>query len=687
MMKTRMQIFSFALGAIAAVAGASDSLFVVPSVLEDNVTFWKKIYSELSVNEGYLHDAQYPLLIYEKIEVPSDDEALEKERKRIEQALKMIEETPESTWTSTGHRYRSLFEEFGDSSAIHDASSRIRFQQGQKERFIQGLKRSGLYLDTITAIFRSHGIPEYIALLPHVESSFDPHASSKAGAAGLWQFMRSTARTYRMQVTYTVDERRDPVRSTVAAAKYLSRAYKELGSWPLAITAYNHGIQGMKRAIRKTGSKDLAVIIAKYSSPSFRFASSNFYSCFLAAIELSEKHERYFPGVTLLEPVTCRDMQLPKYIRPSVICSYLGIGPTRLAKANPALRPAVFTHDKQLPKGMILHLPMDLSLGRVKTALSEIPDSLQSDLPERPKLYKVRKGDNVSRIAAAFGLSIHDIVLENDLTRSGRIRAGQLLRIPSPSKVRATEKMEMFDTMRTARVALKDTISLAAGTSATEQTGGHGQSEGPDTSPRENAGSLLRNAPTGGVSDAVRDSLIDMASAPAIDGNNESAVLNAKNASRSFDASLYTLDVISASDGATAEITVAVDETMSHYCDWLVTTGKSIRDLNNLRKGAPLRIGQQLRIPLKQRGMLDHFTTARLEYHMAQEEDFYERFMIAAVKPKVVAAGDNLWSLCHEKENEVTPWLLKKYNNKTDFSALLPGDTIWIPIINEKESR
>jgi membrane-bound lytic murein transglycosylase D len=659
MMTKRIRIVCLVLGATAMVAGATDSLFVVPSILKDNVAFWKKIYSELPVDEGYMHDAQYPLVIYEKLKVPSDDEMLEKERERIEQVLVMIEETPESTWTKTGRRYQSLLRKFGDSTAIHDASSRIRFQQGQKERFIQGLERSGLYLDTIRAIFRAHGVPERIGLLPHVESSFDPYAYSKVGAAGLWQFMRSTARSYRMQVNYTVDERRDPVRSTVAAAAYLSRAYKVLGSWPLAITAYNHGIQGMKRAVKKTGSKDLAVIIEKYSSRSFKFASSNFYSCFLAAIELSENHKRHFPGVTLLKPVACTDMKLPKYIRPSVICSYLGIGPTQLARANPALRSAVFTHDKQLPKGMMLKIPGNISPDRVKKAFARIPDSLQSNVPERPKLYKVRKGDNVSRIAAAFGLSVHDIVLENNLTRSGRIRAGQLLRIPSLSKGRATKKAETVDTMQTARITQRDTTIPA----------------------------VLKNAPVGGISDSVRDSLMEMASAPAIDENNESTGSNDEKASGSFDASVYALGVISTPDGFIAEITVAVDETMTHYCDWLITTGKSIRDLNNLKKGVFLRTGQKLRIPLKGKGMLDRFSSARLEYHMAQEEDFYERFKTVAVKPRLVVAGDNLWNLCHEKENEIPSWLLKKYNKKTDFSALLPGDTIWVPIVSEKESK
>jgi membrane-bound lytic murein transglycosylase D len=303
----------------------NDSLFTVPAILDKNVLFWKKVYSELPVASGYLHDAEYPMVIFKTISSQLKDAALEKERDEIKKSLVAIVEQPESTWTTAEHRYYNLYLEFADSSATAGASERVRFQRGQKERFMEGLERSGLFLDTIRAIFRAKGIPERIAYLPHVESSFDPTACSKVGAAGLWQFMQSSARHFGMKVTYTVDERRNPVYSTQAAAKYLSGAYRELGSWPLAITSYNHGIGGMKRAVRMTGSRDIGVIIATYSSRSFRFASSNFYSCFLAASDLAEHREQYFPGLTLRKPVSYNDIKLNYYITPSDLCSSLDI--------------------------------------------------------------------------------------------------------------------------------------------------------------------------------------------------------------------------------------------------------------------------------------------------------------------------------------------------------------------------
>ena len=124
--------------------------------------------------------------------------------------------------------------------------------------------------------------------MPHVESSFDPYAYSKVGAAGLWQFMRSTGRRF-LRIDAAVDERLDPYRATEAAAQLLSYNYRLLGSWPLAITAYNHGAEGMRRAREQLGTDDIVRIVRDYHSPTFGFASRNFYVSFLAALTVSRR--------------------------------------------------------------------------------------------------------------------------------------------------------------------------------------------------------------------------------------------------------------------------------------------------------------------------------------------------------------------------------------------------------------
>jgi hypothetical protein len=137
----------------------------------------------------------------------------------------------------------------------------------------------------ILPILRRHNVPEELAALPLVESSFNPHARSKAGAVGLWQFIRATGKNY-LSITRRRDDRRDPIRATEAAARLLKHNYEALGSWPLAIMAYNHGKEGIQAARTAVGSSAAEVIIAQYEGPRFGFASRNFYPEFLAALEL-----------------------------------------------------------------------------------------------------------------------------------------------------------------------------------------------------------------------------------------------------------------------------------------------------------------------------------------------------------------------------------------------------------------
>ena len=156
--------------------------------------------------------------------------------------------------------------------------------------------RSGAWREHIAATFTKMGLPRELAALPHVESSFNTYAYSKVGAAGMWQFMRGTGRRF-LRIDAAVDERLDPYRSTEAAASFLEQNYIVLGSWPLALTAYNHGPGGMKRAQEQLGTSDIVTIVRKYNSRSFGFASRNFYVAFLAALEIDSDPDKFFGSI------------------------------------------------------------------------------------------------------------------------------------------------------------------------------------------------------------------------------------------------------------------------------------------------------------------------------------------------------------------------------------------------------
>src|SRR5690606_17165036 len=122
---------------------------------------------------------------------------------------------------------------------------RLRFQLGQSDIFKEGIVRSGQYLRQMEEIFREQGMPVELTRLPFVESSFNLKACSRVGACGIWQFMRSTAKAYMRPMNAYVDERRDPLISTRAAARKLRKNYEMLEDWPLAVTGYNHGPYGI----------------------------------------------------------------------------------------------------------------------------------------------------------------------------------------------------------------------------------------------------------------------------------------------------------------------------------------------------------------------------------------------------------------------------------------------------------
>lgn len=632
-------------------------IFPTPVILKDNVIFWKKIYTEVSLKEGLLHDRDYPLVIYKKVSINTNarrrrNRIVKKEKARIKALLEIIATQPESSWTIQAKRIAVLFKKNAPESALKNAVDRIRFQLGQKERFRQGLYRSGAYIDTIRAILAQYNIPERLAYLPHVESSFSPDAYSRVGAAGMWQFMRSTGRIY-LKINYTIDERRDPILSTYAAAKLLSHNYSELKSWPLAITAYNHGLGGIKRAVAQTGSRDIGIIIQKHKSRIFKFASKNFYSCFLAASEIARNPRKYFPNISFAPPLKYQDITLDYYIRPNVLAKHIGISKKELQKLNLAIRPIVFTQNKLIPKGTKIHIPISISIADAKLALGSFPDSLKIKTPPRPNYYRVRRGDNLYTIARRLGVSAKGLAIENNISRMNRIYAGQILRIPGT--ISSTIKAPVI------------TVAKAEEKSSIQQT--DKQPIAKTTSPQK---SLSEEMP-----DSLKDIL--MVTAETIP---ESKALIKTIPSYKFDADIYNLDVDFSPEENSAVIRISVNETIGHYADWLDIPTQRIREINYMGGRSTIRINQTLTIPVDKE-TVEQFTRRRLEYHMALEEDFYSQYKVTELKLKIIQRGENLWGISNA-DGIIPLWLLKKYNKHIDIVQLFPQMQIWLPVVEEK---
>jgi membrane-bound lytic murein transglycosylase D len=279
-------------------------VFLKPASLEPAVDFWRKTYGRWSRAEVAFHDDRYLDVVYEVMVLPGVvGEGLtndQKERVAMRKAFWKAQLAGLETKLRYGaalseddRQVLATLERNGKSTRVLEgASERLRSQRGTRERFKRGLEVSGRYDLQFRKIFREAGLPEELAYLPHVESSFQLTAKSSAGAVGLWQFTKAAAKTF-MPGSDQVDQRLDPIASAYGAARYLRYAYGKLGDWPAAVTSYNHGIGGMKRAQNQTGS-DFARIVEHYDGPAFGFASRNYYAQFLAAREIASQPEQYF---------------------------------------------------------------------------------------------------------------------------------------------------------------------------------------------------------------------------------------------------------------------------------------------------------------------------------------------------------------------------------------------------------
>jgi len=428
------------LGSASSVfAGADPRLFPRPAALEHDVRFWKQIFGEVDTKHGLIHDNKHLKVIYEEISLPQGvsyktrQKYVNKVKKRYIRILKTLSKGKRTGLSSEERRILSLWPKNVSNRTLKSGIKNIRFQLGQSDKFVAGLKRSGAWRKFILNNLDKMGLPREIATLPHVESSFNPKAYSHVGAAGLWQFTRSTGRRF-MRIDHIVDERMDPFAASIAAARLLENNYAVTGTWPLALTAYNHGAAGMRNAAKKMGTHDITTILRKYKSRSFKFASRNFYLAFLAVNDVEAEAEHYFGKVVLHPEITDEIVVIPGYMSAKTVSSALGISQADLKYKNPALRSPVWNASKHIPRGYKLRIDSKSISGSARDKIAKAA-AKNSYAKQKPDLYhKVRRGQTISSIAARYGVRVKDIVAVNSLRSKNRIRIGQTLRLPQSSK-------------------------------------------------------------------------------------------------------------------------------------------------------------------------------------------------------------------------------------------------------------
>jgi membrane-bound lytic murein transglycosylase D len=347
--------------------------FKVDEGLKERTAFWFDIYARYGEAHHIIHHIRYPWIVFEVVDTTEmmvngkgplwlrrdrGNKLASKRAQAVRLALRKL--SARNSYENLPELEQKIFHSLSSlpgsrKSVIRLAAMSVRTQLGQKDFFQRGLINSSRYLPYMEEEFKRQGLPTELTRMPFVESSFNEDAYSKVGASGIWQIMPRTGKAY-MIVSPTIDERNSPLKATATAARLLRSYNKALKSWPLAITSYNHGIGNIQKAIKYGRSRDLATIISRYHDGDFRFASSNFYTCFLAALYAEKYHELIFKNVPR-EPLQEREeIQLAGRTNARYLTKLTGLDKAELLKYNLDLR-AAMKLNASLPRGFKVHLP------------------------------------------------------------------------------------------------------------------------------------------------------------------------------------------------------------------------------------------------------------------------------------------------------------------------------------------
>jgi membrane-bound lytic murein transglycosylase D len=389
----------------------------------------------------------------------------------------------------------------------------------------------------------------------------------------------------------------------------------------MAVTAYNHGLAGVRRAMRLHGDDALVDILRNYRGRTFGFASRNFYVAFLAAKEVDQDPEKYFPGLVPDVPTDYAAVRLPSHVSVDGLVRAAGVRESVLRRHNPGLQATIWEGSKHLPKGYELRLPVSATSVPLAEVVANLPPDAVFE-KQLPDLYHtVARGDTLSEIAEAYDTRVSTLVALNQLGSRHRIRAGQKLRLPAAGPMPEAPPEPP---------AVEPPVVAAALPPVEEE---------PEVLPR-----LATSAP----------------------GEAQTALLS--------DPSDYTV----AEDGS---IEVQPLETLGHYGDWLEIKTQRLRDLNGLAFRAPVELGQRLRLDLDTVDAKT-FEQRRIAYHRLQQDRFFRRHVITDVVEHEIRRGESIWVVALRKY-DVPLWLFRQYNPGLDLHQVRPGTRVQIPVLSD----
>lgn len=429
-----------------------------PDGLRARVNFWKAVFSRYGQNQIVVHHRVFPQVVFWVVDVERDVRGMgpiaadsfrkKKEAESVTLVRDVIAEIARGANLNAGmavHIKREMEKVPGGLEKYQRALDEdlVRTQTGIKEKFAEAIRRSGRYMPMMEQIFTEQGLPKELTRLPFVESSFDYSALSSVGAAGLWQFMRGTAKGYGLVVNNVVDERRDPLVATRAAARYFGEAYSRLGHWGWAITSYNHGVAGTRRKIQEFGTTDISRVLEDPQVRPFGFASSNFYPSFLAAVEVYNDRARLFPGVEPERPLRFEERRVGQAASISSLSRRFGVSVESLKRLNYGLSEAIWSGRQQVPGWYRLRVPAGANELPLTAEWKDTPASKatpsSSAVGTSTHVHIVRQGETFAQIAKAYGVTQPQLREWNkfkDAAAAAKLKPGQKLVIRKKIKVK-----------------------------------------------------------------------------------------------------------------------------------------------------------------------------------------------------------------------------------------------------------
>jgi membrane-bound lytic murein transglycosylase D len=301
------------------------------------------------------------------------------------------------------------------------------FSERMKERFSIWLERSAKYVDIMKRILREKSVPEELVFLPIVESGFNPNAYSHARAAGPWQFIEGTARRYGLVVDWWRDERKDPLKSTRAAASYLRDLHKMFGSWNLALAAYNAGEGRILKALRRSDADSYWDLL---QTKQIRTETKEYVPRYIAATMIAQAPEKFgFRNLEYHEPMDYEEVTLYHPVDLDIIAKCAEVDVKEIRDLNPELRrwatpPNVPSYTIRIPAG-------SAEIFRENLEAIPVKDRFSYDR------YTVKKKENLKTIAKKLNVPVGTLVALNNMGGLETIKAGDSIKVPPKDKFHA----------------------------------------------------------------------------------------------------------------------------------------------------------------------------------------------------------------------------------------------------------